>query len=90
MNKMYVNGIEIIGNTFVYDGCHKIYIIEDENDLKDCTELWGELKAGRDIFDICMLEDIYQNSCDLRFISNWKLDKRYVEQFEDNVVFRYE
>lgn len=36
------------------------------------------------------LEDIYNNSCPLRFISNWKLDKKYVKQFEENVRFEYE
>ena len=87
---MYVNDVEIIGNKFVYDGCHKIYIIEDENDLKECQELWGELHWGEDVFDIIALEDVYNNSCDLRFISNWKLDKRYVNQFEEDVEFRYE
>lgn len=87
---MYVNDIEIIGNKFVYDGCHKIYIIEDENDLRECQELWGQLHYGKDIFDIRELERIYDNSCDLRFISNWKLDKRYVNQFEENVDFKYE
>ena len=90
MRKMYVNGEEIKGNMFVYDGCHKIYIIEDDNDLKDCQELWGELVNGRDLFNIEELERIYNDSCDLRFISNWKLDKRYVNQFEEDVDFRYE
>lgn len=89
MRKMYVNGEEIKGNMFVYDGCHKIYIIEDYEDLASCQECWGELVNGRDLFDISLLEDCYNNSCSLRFISNWKLDKRYVKQFEENVRFEY-
>lgn len=87
---MYVNGEEIIGNKFVWDKCHKIYIIEDDNDLRDCQELWGQLHWGEDIFDIRELERIYNESCDLRFISNWKLDKKYINQFEENVRFEVE
>ena len=44
---------------------------------------WGTLVNGTDIFDISMLETIYDTSCSLRFISNWKLDIQYVRQFED-------
>ena len=87
---MYVNGQEIIGNKFVWDKCHKIYIIEDENDLRECQELWGTIIFGEDLFNIEELERIYNDSCDLRFISNWKLDKQYVEQFEESVIFEVE
>lgn len=84
---MYVNNKEIIGDKFVWDKCHKIYIIEDDNDLRDCQEMWGTIIFGEDLFNIEELERIYNNSCPLRFISNWKLDKQYVEQFEENVEF---
>ena len=87
---VYVNGQEIIGNKFVWDKCHKIYIIEDDNDLRECQELWGTIIFGEDLFNIEELERIYNDSCGLRFISNWKLDKQYVKQFEEDVVFEYE
>ena len=83
MKKMYVNGKEIKGKMFVYDGCHKIYIIEDYEDLINCQEYWGELVEGVDLFDISLLKDCYENCCPLRFISNWKLDIEYVKQFEN-------
>ena len=86
---MYVNGQKINGDKFVWDRCYKIYIIEDEDDMRDCQELWGQLHWGEDIFDIIDLENVYNNSCPLRFISNWKLDKKYVKQFEENVRFEY-
>lgn len=79
---MKVNGIEIIGSKFAYDGCHKIYIIEDEVDERKALEL------GYDIFAIDELEDTWNNSCELRFIRNWKLNKDYVKQFE-NATFEY-
>lgn len=81
--KLFINGKEVKGNGFVWDGCHKIYIIEDDNDLRDCTEKWGTLVNGTDIFDITKIEKIYDDSCSLRFISNWKLNTQYVRQFED-------
>lgn len=79
---MKVNGIEIKGNKFAYDGCHKIYIIEDENDERK------SLENDYDIFILSELENAWKNSCELRFIKNWKLDKDYVKQYED-ATFEY-
>ena len=68
---------EIVGNKIAFDDCHKIYIIEDEEDEEQARSY------DYDIYDISMLEEIWNKSCGLRFISNWKLDKRYVNQFEE-------
>lgn len=74
---MKINGIIVETNgCFAYDGCHKIYILEDDNDLEE----------AREIFDIKYIQDLpstYYNSCPLRFIHNWKLDKTYAQQCED-------
>lgn len=75
-----VNGQVIDGKEFVYDGCHKIYIIEDEADSQRATE------AGykrQDIYPIERLAEVFDNSCSLKFIDNVKLNKPYVKQFED-------
>lgn len=78
---MKINGIEVVSNGyFAYDGCHKIYILENEKDLQEST------KAGYIIYPITDLEEAYNNSCDLRFIYNWALDKVYVKQFEDGHI----
>lgn len=89
---MYINGVKVLGDKFVWDKCHKIYIIEDNNDLIDCMESWGQLINGEDLFDIRDLENIWYKSCPLKFISNWKLDKQYVSQEEsfNNIDFRFE
>ena len=76
---MKINGIEVIGKSFAYDGCHKIYIIEDEVDFEDAQ------KHNYKILDIEDLEDTYNKSCSLRFISNWRLDTNYVNQFEEAI-----
>lgn len=73
---MRINGKEILGKEFAFDGCHKIYIIEDDDDKKMAIEY------GYIIKNIDELKDTFVNSCPLRFISNWKLDKTYVYQGE--------
>ena len=78
---MKVNGKEVKGIGIAYDGCHKIYIIEDK---KDELEAYND---GYEFYMLELLEKIYNNSCPLRFISNWKLDKCYIAQGEENVIF---
>lgn len=76
---MRINNKEVIGDKFAFDGCHKIYILEDEEDRKKAE------KYDYKIFDLDQLKEKYNNSCSLKFISNWKLNKSYVEQFEDAI-----
>ena len=59
-----------------YDGCHKIYICEDDEDLKEAKEI------GYQIHNIDELETLYNKSCLLVFIHNWKLTTTPVGQFE--------
>lgn len=77
---MKVNNVEVVGSKFAYDGCHKIYIIEDREDEQKAIDCEYE------ILPISDLINTYLNSCELRFIRNWKLDKLYVGQYE-NVTF---
>lgn len=63
---------------FVFDNCHKIYLVEDMDDIESVKETWGEDTI---FYNIDELPRIWEESCSLRFISNWKLDKRYVRQF---------
>ena len=74
---MMINEQETDAKEFAYDGCHKIYLLEDEADK--------EMAIGceYDIIPIEHLEETYDKSCELRFIYNWKLNKKFVRQFED-------
>ena len=63
-------------NKIAYDGCHKIYICEDDEDLKEATEI------GYQIHNIDELETLFNQSCLLVFIHNWKLTTTPVGQFE--------
>ena len=76
---MKINNMEVKGKEFAFDGCHKIYIIEDEEDKKNAESI------GYNFYDIEDIEKYYNNSCELRFIRNWKLTKIYVKQFEKAV-----
>lgn len=72
-----INGKEVIGDKFAYDGCHKIYIIENEEDVKECKEL------GYKIYPISEIKEKWNESCPLRFVSNWQLDRQYITQDEN-------
>lgn len=80
---MFINGKETNAELFAYDGCHKIYLIEDNDDLRNAQELEYE------IHNIQELEEVYNNSCPLKFINNWKLDKTFVPQCTEEVTFSY-
>lgn len=69
---MKVNGIEIKAKKFAYDGCHKIYLLENEKEEEDA------LDKAYYIMSIKYLKDAFKNSCDLRFIAYWNLKKPYV------------
>lgn len=74
---MKIGRYKIKSEWFAYDGCHKIYLLESEQDKKDAMEL------DYIIMPISELVSVYEDSCSLRFINNWQLDKTYVSQFKD-------
>ena len=76
---MKINGIEIKAQYFAYDGCHKIYLIESDEQKNEAEGY------GYTIYPIANIQDAYENSCSLKFISSWDLNTRYVRQFEDAV-----
>ena len=77
---MKINGIEVTATQFAYDGCHKIYLLETEAELKEALEY------GYRIRPIEELEDTFESSCGLRFISGWTPEfMSYVGQFEPAV-----
>lgn len=82
---LYINGDPIEARGFMWDGCHKIYLIRSDEDL---ARMVG---AGWDVDTVVPLEhlpDIWEQSCGLRFISSGDLSETYVSQdtSEDAVV----
>lgn len=82
---MYINGKFYRYRYFLYDGCHKIYLIH-RKDFKEAFE------NGYDKDDIRPIEELpraYRDSCPLRFISKWdNVSEDIVEQGARSVSFR--
>ena len=76
---MRINGKQTLAKTFAYDGCHKIYLIENEQQLQEARN------NEYSIYPVAQLKQTFEDSCELRFISDWGLSKHYVNQFEEAV-----
>lgn len=77
---MKINGKEITAEKFAFDGCHKIYLIENENDESEAK------RCKYNLLPVSELKETFKNSCGLRFIRFWNLDKApVVGQFEDAI-----
>ena len=90
MSKLLKIGNAKIGEhikEFFFDGCHKIYLIEDEADKK--LFLTEKNYLENDIFSVDELEETFNESCSLRFISTCKL-KSIVPQFKNKIKFTYD
>lgn len=74
---MKINGNTVNAKFFAFDNCHKIYICESDKDVDDA------LITGYEVYPIRQIKNAYENSCPLKFISNWALDKYYVSQCEN-------
>lgn len=77
MKQLYINGRKVIGEHFAYDGCHKIYVLANDDELKEAKEM------EYDVHPIKELEDKYEDSCGLRFIAFWNLTDSYVSQWDN-------
>lgn len=72
----YINNIKIETNGyFLYDGCHKMYITKNDQEIKDFKTY------GYVVLPIELLPLIYEISCDLKFIKSANLNITYVKQF---------
>lgn len=62
----------IKGDKFVWDGCHKIYVLQTPEEVQEASN------DGFKIYPIENLPEIYNRSCPLRFISYWDVSKPYI------------
>ena len=74
---MKINDTAVTAKKFAFDGCHKIYLLESRKDETEARAI------GYSILPISKLQDAYDGSCALRFISNWELTTSFVDQFDD-------
>jgi hypothetical protein len=68
---MKISNHKIKATHYFYDGCHKIYLIEDDQDKQNFFNMgWTEL----DIYPINTIIDTYECACPLKFIQTCKLE----------------
>lgn len=70
---------------FVYDGCHKIYVLFTNAQVRAEK---GDRGGECDIFPMSQIEDTFKKSCPLRFINGIDLST-IVPQFAHKVTFTY-
>ena len=80
-----VNGVDVSHcKGFAYDGCHKIYLVETDADIQEATRL-----GYMPLHTMDELEKTFVESCPLRFIDWWNLDKpSVVPQCAESVEFK--
>jgi len=71
---MKINNQKTNAQFFAYDGCHKIYLIENEQQLQNCV--------GYQIKPISELKQTFDSSCELRFVNSADLKINFVKQYE--------
>lgn len=73
-----INGQTSPATEFAWDGCHKIYLLD--NGDADKNGKYGYMlskngEAGYKVLPVSELQRVWDQSCPLRFINNWALDK---------------
>ena len=77
-----INETEINAESFAFDGCHKLYVLNDRKEENEAKEL------GYNIYPISSLPKAFVRSCPLRFIDEWGGDfNTIVGQCSNKVVF---
>lgn len=66
--KRKIRLIEQSGWPLAFDGCHKIYFLQDAGREAQAREF------GYGIFPSTDLREIWEDSCSLRFVSRWGYD----------------
>mgnify|MGYP001573298095 FL=1 len=69
--------------TFVWDGCHKIFLMQDTKDEQYALDRGWDLEDFR-LFDRGTVEELYDSACPLRAVWWMTEDKRpdVIEQFD--------
>ncbi len=78
---MKINGKEIVGIGFAYDGCRKFYIIANEKEKKEAIFYGFEIHP----LNKKEMEKLWKISCPLRYIGRYDLTEYYARFGEDAV-----
>lgn len=86
----YINGTDVSHcKGFVFDGCHKIYVCENEEQYKDMQKFEYNI-----LHPMETLEKTFDDTCPMRFISfadvkSDKMKRAIVPQCAPSVTFTY-
>lgn len=76
--QLQINTVQVPyeARTFVYDGCHKLYLICNDND-RELAKKYGYIGEDKDQTEIPIseLEEYYVNSCPLRFVELFDVER---------------
>ena len=67
--------IEKAGWPLAWDGCHKIYMLQEEQAETEARDM------GYTVFAASELPEIWDSSCSLRFVNRWALAEESIEGF---------
>lgn len=70
---------------FAFDGCHKFYLFNKKQSLK---EILGNCWEEKDIFPISKLPEMFINACPLRFMDDALTLKGIVEQGQKSTTIK--
>ena len=79
--KIKINNKSVTCDAFAFDGCHKFYLIQSEEDRIEAVRI------GYKVLPLNELAKTFYQSCPLRFVENWALTEGYVPQCEETVTF---
>lgn len=71
---MIINGHKVTAKEFAFDGCHKIYLINSDEDRKELVDNGYEIKPIKEIMEA------YRDSCELKFIQEMTTFKNIIPQ----------
>ena len=86
MELKYINGIAVsdaIG--FVWDGCHKIYLVFSDSDIEKAKSYGYD-----EVYPMSKIYKVFRDSCPLRFIQTFGECYDIVPQCAKKVVFEYD
>ena len=63
-----ISAIEASGLQLAWDGCHKIYFLEDQGRVDEAVQF------GYDLYPATELRELITSSCGLVFVSRWGHD----------------
>lgn len=87
-----INGRHSPATRFAYDGCHKIFLLDqgEHDEQGPLAYMFAQdndpRNPGYTIHPISQLEQIWERSCQLRFIRSWDDSTTYVSQFQKAVI----